>query len=323
MTTALELVQQGHQVEIVARHLPGDIDIEYTSPFAGANWSSFAGPNDLEMQEWDKIGYRKLLELADNVPAASVVRRTYQMLNVKSEPWFKDFVEDYKILTDLPKGIEFGYEYTSVVISVPIYLHFLLQKLISSGVVIHRANLKHIKDAATHFTGGQVDVTVNCSGLLASKLGGVEDKNVFPIKGQVILSRNSCPTMISVAVPGAAKGESLYIFPRKEGGTLIGGSFWPNDWSPKVDKKLFKRTVARAKKYCPELFANGELDVVSVGCGLRPGRKGGARIEKETIPGVGKVVHNYGAAGAGYQNSHGMARKAAALVASSLRESKL
>ncbi|KAG7827587.1 hypothetical protein KL920_004350 [Ogataea angusta] len=326
MTTALELAQRGHSVQIVARHLPGDVDVEYTSPFAGANWSSFAQDGDYEMKEWDKLGYYRFIDLADNVPGASVVRRTERVLNSKQLPWFKDFVQGFRLLSkeELPDGVEYGHEYTTVAITVPIYLHYLLQKLLGLGVKLHRAHLNHIGDAARYFTDGKADVTVNCSGLLSSKLGGVMDKDVFPIKGQVIHARNSCPYMLSVQdIPGASKDESLYIFPRKEGGTIIGGCFRVNDWTPDVDEGLFERTVARARQYCPELFAHGDLDVVKVHCGLRPGRKGGPRIEKEVIPGVGRVVHNYGAAGAGYQNSHGMAMKTVMLVESFMREHKL
>ena len=39
LTTALRLAQiPGYQVAIVAKHMPGDYDIEYASPWAGANY---------------------------------------------------------------------------------------------------------------------------------------------------------------------------------------------------------------------------------------------------------------------------------------------
>jgi len=38
LTCALELAKRnGNTVTVVAKHMPGDYDIEYTSPFAGAN----------------------------------------------------------------------------------------------------------------------------------------------------------------------------------------------------------------------------------------------------------------------------------------------
>jgi D-amino-acid oxidase len=73
---------------------------------------------------------------------------------------------------------------------------------------------------------------VNATGLLASKIGGVEDKSVFPTRGQTILVRNHCSTMYShcgdVSFPG---GESTYIIPRPAaGGTILGGSRQDNNW---------------------------------------------------------------------------------------------
>lgn len=39
LTTALLLAQdESNQITIVAKHMPGDYDIEYASPFAGANF---------------------------------------------------------------------------------------------------------------------------------------------------------------------------------------------------------------------------------------------------------------------------------------------
>lgn len=40
LTTALELLRTNgkHKITIVAKHMPGDYDIEYASPWAGANY---------------------------------------------------------------------------------------------------------------------------------------------------------------------------------------------------------------------------------------------------------------------------------------------
>jgi 2-polyprenyl-6-methoxyphenol hydroxylase-like FAD-dependent oxidoreductase len=35
LTVALILQKQGYDVSIIAKHLPGDLSIEYTSPWAG------------------------------------------------------------------------------------------------------------------------------------------------------------------------------------------------------------------------------------------------------------------------------------------------
>ena len=54
------------------------------------------------------------------------------------------------------------------------------------------------------------------------------------------------------------------------------------------------------KELAPELLGgDGEFEVLSVQCGLRPAREGGTRVEKEVFEGGVKVVHSYGHAGAG------------------------
>ena len=74
----------------------------------------------------------------------------------------------------------------------------------------------------------------------------------------------------------------------------------------------------------PELLTgeDGGFEVLSVQCGLRPGRRGGVRVEEEVLKGEGervvRVVHAYGHAGAGYQNSVGSARKVVRLVGESV-----
>jgi D-amino-acid oxidase len=37
LTCALQLAKKGNAVTVVAKHMPGDYDVEYTSPWAGAN----------------------------------------------------------------------------------------------------------------------------------------------------------------------------------------------------------------------------------------------------------------------------------------------
>jgi D-amino-acid oxidase len=46
LTTALLLSKNAeYDVTIVAKHMPGDYDIEYTSPWAGANYEPFVTPS--------------------------------------------------------------------------------------------------------------------------------------------------------------------------------------------------------------------------------------------------------------------------------------
>ena len=71
---------------------------------------------------------------------------------------------------------------------------------------------------------------VNATGLLAYKLGGVEDKNMYPTRGQTILVRNECSQMYFSS--GLRLEENpTYIIPRGfGGGTILGGCRQHNNW---------------------------------------------------------------------------------------------
>jgi len=108
-------------------------------------------------------------------------------------PWFKDLVPDFTVLSksELPSGIDSGTSFTSVCLNLALYLPWLASQCLFNGVVIKRGILTHISEAAgLHHSGRKADVVVNCTGLLASKLGGVADKDVVPARGVTILVRN-------------------------------------------------------------------------------------------------------------------------------------
>ena len=94
--------------------------------------------------------------------------------------------------------------------------------------------------------------------------------------------------------------------------------------------------LTRALALCPELaplsvretraptIEDLKAIVLEEGCGLRPARKGGVRIELEWFDfGDGfPVVHNYGHGGFGYQASWGSAEEAMNLLVGALEKGK-
>lgn len=85
-------------------------------------------------------------------------------------------------------------------------------------MVIKRAILKHISEAKSlHHSGRKADLVVNCTGLLASRLGGVMDKNVIPARGQLVHVRNDPGIMITVSGTDDGDDEATYIIPRAAG----------------------------------------------------------------------------------------------------------
>jgi len=93
--------------------------------------------------------------------------------------------------------------------------------------------------------------------------------------------------------------------------------------------------LQRCLELCPELIppsireehskdldhkftaADVQYIIIELGCGLRPSRHGGIRLEKEIMEGKSRkavVIHNYGHGGQGYQSSWGSATMAMSLL---------
>ncbi|KAA8904997.1 D-amino-acid oxidase [Sphaerosporella brunnea] len=337
LTTALTLLRRGtYDVTVVSKHMPGDYNIEYTSPWAGANWWPVSSAGTRE-QVWDEKTFHELWRLAKDVPAAGVeVRNSLIYRRKKDEntpiiewsgnlllddPWFKNLVPDFRKLRkdEIPKTFESGTSFKSVCINTAVYLPYLVSQCLELGATIKRATVKHICEAAgLHASGIKADVVVNCTGLMARSLGGVMDEKVIAARGQIVVVRNEAPAMINVSGTEDGLEETTYIMMRPAGGgTVIGGSYQKHNYESQADPNMTQRIMRRAIEICPELVKPGQgvegLDIIRTYAGLRPLRIGGVRLEKENIEGV-EVVHNYGAGGFGYQASYGMAEDAACLV---------
>ncbi|KAA8564086.1 hypothetical protein EYC84_012072 [Monilinia fructicola] len=163
---------------------------------------------------------------------------------------------------------------------------------------------------------------------------GVEAAKLFPVRGQVVLVRGEasvCRTLVDDL--GERGDELLYVIPRPGSGTsVVGGCKQKNNWDPTPDHALTERILERVKSAgWAEEFTNekGEIEVLDILVGFRPGREGGTRVEVEGVGDVdgdgdgnekGKkvdgvwVVHNYGHASGGYQRSIGCAEEVVGLI---------
>lgn len=319
---------------MIGKHLPGDYELLLSK--AGAQWLSASENDDFDLQEYDKPGYAEFLRLAREEPTLGVhevfIDTYYRDPKKYEDPWFKYHVLGFKKLDKSnfkfpDPELNVGFRFNSVTITTPHYLPYLYQKIISLGGTIKRANIDHIQDANKHHhLGTKPDLIINCTALGSRYLGGVEDENMYPVKGHIVVLSNSCYGQYSVrdvADPGV-EGELFYIMNRKEGGSIVGGTYTPckmDEMDFKIDPALRKRILDRARKWVPELtdskaFPGNKpyLDVVTEYVAYRPTRKGGLRVERE-----GNVIHNYGAGGTGYQASYGAAEKVVRLAKEATR----
>jgi hypothetical protein len=121
--------------------------------------------------------------------------------------------------SELPPGTKWAKEYDTFCIDPSVYLPYLKINCISLGIHFKRANLSHVSEAfSLHHTSNPAVVVVNCTGLLASKLGGVQDDKVVPVKGQLVVVRNDSRGMFSMVAPNDHPAEeSCYIMNRPFG----------------------------------------------------------------------------------------------------------
>ncbi|KAF8440111.1 hypothetical protein BGX38DRAFT_1206588 [Terfezia claveryi] len=298
--------------------MPGDYD---SSPWAGANWLPVSAPNT-PAAEWDRATFKEFWRLAKNAPESGIhvqdmiiysrnadagkVTADWLSETLIRDPWFKEIVPEFRPLSssELPPDVDSGIKFKSVCINTALYLPYLTSQCPSPiGSFSKRAVLTHILDALSfHRLAPRADLIVNCTGLLASKLGGVKDSKVYPTRGQIVIVRNTAPEMYSISGVDSPYGdECMYIMTRAAGGgTVLGGSYEKGSSKSQSGPDQAVGVMKRAIRYCPELVKPGfgieDLDVVR----HRP------RLELEKKvwdgwEGLGevRVVHNYGVGGLG------------------------
>lgn len=134
-----------------------------------------------------------------------------------------------------------GVEFETLTIDVPMYLQYLQARFLSKGGAIYRGTVQHIdqilqggpyifhsdRQRRETLTGKvPLHALIVCTGLGARFLGGVEDQDVYPARGQTVVLR----------APWVRFGRTLtgkhwvYIIPRKNGDVVVGGVKEMNDW---------------------------------------------------------------------------------------------
>ncbi|KAF4999976.1 hypothetical protein F66182_16262 [Fusarium sp. NRRL 66182] len=137
LTTALELKDRfpAPEVILVARHLPGDTSVEYTSPWAGANWLSMATDNGVQ-EEWNSVSFKKFEKLSRESPECGVRRMDIRAIfdspienagilsKGTGKVWYEKLVGGLHEVPkhELPQGSNFGYDLSTFMINVQSYL---------------------------------------------------------------------------------------------------------------------------------------------------------------------------------------------------------
>lgn len=316
LTTAICLAEAGQQVVIQAAEPPG----RTTSAVAGAIWGPHLIEDSDRVTEWCADTLGTLTGLAGQpgtgVRLASGVMATRAADAGQDLP--TELAGELATLGDgiqpcakagLPAGFVAGWRYTAPVVSMPLYLDYLLGRFRQAGGELRIGTVASLAGAAARTAA---PVLVNCAGAGAHDL--VPDPAVIPYRGQVVVAENPGLTEFFIGQPDEDH-ELVYVFPH-DGRVVLGGTEVEGDWSAEPDPGTADRIVRDCAAVDSRLAT---AQVIEHRVGFRPARPQ-VRLEAEdAVAADGRsawlLVHNYGHGGAGVTLSWGCARAAAGLVA--------
>jgi D-amino-acid oxidase len=292
LTSAISLAEAG----LATRVVTAEPTATTTSVAAGAVWGPVrCGPAD-RCRDWAAVSLSVLSKLTDE-PGAGVRQVTGREVSeeIHSPPEWLDLLPSRRLLgaDELPSGFASGWEYTAPVVTMPVYLEYLLERYAAAGGSIEI-------EPVTSLSEVDAPVIVNCTGVGARKL--VPDSSVVPVRGQVVVVRN--PGIEEFYINHALHGyDYVYVFPHGDL-VLLGGTAEEDAWDLPPRPEVSARILRDCTAAFPQLSG---AEVVAERVGLRPCRPS-VRLEAESLPGGRVLWHNYGHGGGGVSLSWGCAR---------------
>ncbi|KAJ3499180.1 hypothetical protein NLG97_g527 [Lecanicillium saksenae] len=334
LSVAYRLLLADYRVTIVARDFPQPFEttdaktqINYTSLWAGAHnrWVLPTSEHDIDgMRDhaFARSTFSHMSELLSAYGTETGIAFTpgVEYLEDPVPDVYRDLtvykateelgMQDFRFLGkgDLPEHVAWGCEYRSWCVNPMVYCMFLLRRICLLGGQVAKMELRALEEVTTLSTL-DTSTIINCSGI------GFGDPAVFPTRGQTVLVAEDCPATITRQ---NSNGTWTFCVPRPcSGGTIIGGTKQPDDWSLDADPAVREQLLNAFSKTYTKIFADGKKphvlrDIV----GRRPTRKGGMRLEKQALTTGHRVIHAYGLGGRGYELSWGVAEAVLDLVKS-------
>ncbi len=303
LTTAICLAEAGYAVTVAAADPPQ----RTTSAAAGAIWGPHLVGMDARVGRWGSLTMARLREMARD-PATGVRVASGMAVSAAQQADPFDWISALDGPTPcdpagLPTGYATGWRLAAPIVSMPVYLRYLVARLDRAGAQVREARFTSLRQAAELTSAA---VIVNCSGIGAHGL--VPDRQVMPVRGQVVIVENPGISEFFVGV-GREPGAITYYFPHGDV-VVLGGTEEAGDWSREPDPAIAARILDDCAAVEPLLRG---ATVTEHRVGLRPVRPS-VRLEAESLDGGPQLVHNYGHGGAGVTLSWGCALEVAALV---------
>ena len=327
LTAALTLALEGFAPRIVSADPP----FETVSVGAGAIWEypPFAAtPEELACRL--ALASRPFLDALSRSGSSTgvVMRRSHYAWRSPpphvAAPAWRSVVSDFAAGVDpiYSEELRGGHSHRVPVLFMRAYLAWLLGACATAGVeFLPLRRLRSVRDveAAAREAGGGAEgdgstltLVVNCLGMGSGEVFG--DASMLPIKGQLVYLH--APHVTDCYDDSDCPDGLTYVVPQSGGVLACAGAAIEGDGDPEPDAALERAILARCRRSFPSLAA---APVVGRWAGLRPGRRGGIRIEPETTPGGVSVLHCYGHAGSGVILSWGSAMRVCELAVAAAR----
>ncbi|MBX6355182.1 MAG: FAD-dependent oxidoreductase [Micromonosporaceae bacterium] len=298
LTTAVVLAEQGLGVRVRALQAPQHT----TSAAAGAIWGPHLADHE-SVPRWSNQSLEVFRGLTGHVEAGVRMLDGLEVARTPMPaPGWMAMLDHFRVCppAELPEGFATGWRYTAPVIDMPVYLGYLLQRLVDAGGKLESGVITSLDELRT-----QAAIAVNCTGVGARQL--VPDPEVTPTRGQLVVVDNPGLETFFAEDTGESP-EMTYILPH--GDRLILGSSAERGRS---DLEPAPETAAAILRRCTELapsIAGARIRAHRVG--IRPVRSR-VRLEHQRLDGC-HVVHNYGHGGAGVTLSWGCAADVLSIV---------
>ncbi len=294
LTSAICLAEAGLDVIVRASRLP----LETTSAAAGAIWGPHLVNEGGPVARWGIATLDTLRGLAGQPGTGVRMVRGIQASRAPAGPpgWLGP-LPGWRPCgpAELPPGFVTGWQYTAPVLTMPVYLGYLLDRFTAAGGDVQVATVGSLAEAAA-----DSPVVVNCTGIGARDL--VPDPGLRPVRGQCVIVAN--PGLAGFFIGPAETGpDFVYLFPHGDT-ALLGGTEQHGDWNTDPDPEISRRILARCGAVEPRLAG---AEILEQRVGLRPVRSR-VRLDAERLGPGRLLVHNYGHGGSGITLAWGCAR---------------
>lgn len=300
LTCALELALDRHTVRVVA-----DLPPEQTvSAVAGALWFPYrVGPPE-RVPVWARASFERFAELAQ-MPGSGVRLASGVLVHRTGQPdlsWAAGLVDIRAAEPhELPPGASRGSVLELPLVSMPVYLGWLMDRCREAGVAFRVDRLDRVSESPA------ADVVVVAAGLRAGALTG--DAGLAPSRGQVVRLANPPGHPVTRwMVDGDDPQQLTYALPHGDV-VVCGGTDVEGEWSLRPDPATEAGILERVRAAVPALR---DAPVVSRAVGLRPGAPA-VRLARGELDGR-VAVTCYGHGGAGVTLSWGCAAEVCRLV---------